>query len=370
LSFTVPQEVIDRLNTIFPKSKDRVKIALSLLGFDHDPTRGEKETVAQASGKTVRSVDEVIERLIKESLFASEIGSIPMWRLNEKARIASLIPSLAPAQPPTQPPAQPLTQQPTQPLTQQPTQPLTQQPTQPLTQQPIELPVPTVGVSMENTGVVGVGRQAGVAVPIHSSVQAQELKEIKAKQEGFETVVKAELGGIKELLQRALEQPKQASAVAAGTEVRVVSGVKGQTQQPAAEQSESQVESVNADDGLFPGVNRTELAQMLLEAQRGGAKRLPGGLTESFVNAPPKTIRKIIIEVTTYTQMLYEKAKADEAFEGSFSDFLNSARDDVPEEVGILVPRCDAPILLGWAVHENPPQFTVLGLGSVLHVIH
>jgi len=44
--------------------------------------------------------------------------------------------------------------------------------------------------------------------------------------------------------------------------------------------------------------------------------------------------------------------------------------DDVPEEVGILVPRCDAPILLGWAVHENPPQLTVLGLGSVLHVIH
>ena len=75
---------------------------------------------------------------------------------------------------------------------------------------------------------------AGVAVPIRSDVQAQELKAMKAKQEGFETVVKAELDGIKELLQRALE-PKQPSPAAAATEVRVISALKGQPKQAPLE---------------------------------------------------------------------------------------------------------------------------------------
>jgi hypothetical protein len=59
-----------------------------------------------------------------------------------------------------------------------------------------------------------VEKKAGLTVPIRNNVQMQEIKEMKFGQEGFEAVVKAELGGIKELLQKALEKLKKAPAAA------------------------------------------------------------------------------------------------------------------------------------------------------------
>jgi hypothetical protein len=248
MSFTVPQEVVERLNTIFPRSKERVAIVLSLLGYDHNPTRAEREEIAKAVGKDTRAVELVIERLMTENLFAAEIGSVPLWKVLQKDR---------------------LDPQKNQPTSAQTSAPIPIPVTSPVSIQPPindpELPVYPIGVSMDKEAATEVetevetgleaeekgeaGSEAsedaepkrspmagepGVIVPVRSNAQTQELKAMKARQEGFEIVVKAELGGIKELLQKALEQPKQAPPAAA-TEVPVVSGLKGQTQQPAAE---------------------------------------------------------------------------------------------------------------------------------------
>ena len=49
----------------------------------------------------------------------------------------------------------------------------------------------------------------------------------------------------------------------------------------------------------------------------------PGGRTQ----ATEVTLRPIIVMMTTYTQMLFEKVVHDGYFEGTLSDFLNFAAE-------------------------------------------
>jgi len=65
VSFTIPADIVARLGTIFPKSKDRVKIALTLLGYNHYPSRAEWAVIAEAAGKNIRTVELVLERLVE-----------------------------------------------------------------------------------------------------------------------------------------------------------------------------------------------------------------------------------------------------------------------------------------------------------------
>ena len=297
MSFTVPKDVIERLNAIFPRSKDRVRIALSLLVFDHDPSRAERDEIGKAIGKDVRTVENVIEILVKESLFTPEIGSVPMWRIHEKAR---LDPRLMEKQIPIQAPAQPQAATFTTPIGDD------ELPVYPISvaeggEKGVEIGVGkgngTGGQMGQGLGADGKSMETGINVPIHSDLQLKEIKEMKARQEGFETVVRTELGGIKELLQKALEKPKETPATA--TEVKVVTGLRGQTQQAAAEtpveQPANPRPAAQLEDPMdpFPGMTKQQVVEFYQNKPPIVGRRLPGGLSETFMNAPPETIRKI-----------------------------------------------------------------------------
>jgi hypothetical protein len=340
MSFTVPQDIVDRLEIIFPKSKDRVKIAVSLLGYDHYPSRAEWLDIAEATGKDKRTVELVLERLVEENLIASELGSIPLWRVHEKERLASTLTDNHP-------------------------------PINPKTDDSIPagahggLPIYSMDLSgsIEKEGVKGntveqvkeneeeVKKEPaqdsarGVKVSVHSDAQEREIKAIKVKQENFETVITAKFGNIEDALKKIIEQ--QSKVPEPQTVVPVVSPLKGQPKQPAAEDPVDPPNpgpTVNPNDP-FAGMSKEQIIEFY-ENNPPPGRKLPGGLSETFVTAPPATIRKIMIEVTTYTQMLYEKALADAAFEGTFSDFLNWAPAKYFEDRGLS---------LGWHKVERHP---------------
>ena len=294
MSFTIPKDVVERLNTIFPKSEDRVKIAINFLGYDHDPTRAERTLIGASVGKDVRTVELVLERLVAENLFASDLGSVPLWRINEKERL-------------TRPPA-PTASTPTRVKT----------PAQPSTDEP-ELPIYPIGVSMERRviseekmgaeseveadGRIEAGMDAdgdtmdkrspaskkkkGVTVDIHSDVPLKELRDIKVRQEGFETVVKAELGGIKELLQKALESKEQPKQETVAVITPVVSPLKGKAkpmeEEDPPEQPANPGPAANPNDPFF-NMTKEEVIDFYMNNPQTGRK-LPGARAALSLNS-------------------------------------------------------------------------------------
>jgi len=188
-------------------------------------------------------------------------------------------------------------------------------------------------------------QKGGTTVPVHTDalVRTREIRELKDRQENLETIVKAELSGIKDMLEKVINQKATVEKVES-----VVSPLKGKAkpveEEDPPEQPANPGPTANPNDPFF-NMTKEEVIEFYANNPQTGRK-LPGGLSETFVNAPPATIRKIIIEVTTYTQMLYEKALNDGAFEGTFSDFLNWAPSKYFEDRGLS---------LGWHKVERHP---------------
>jgi len=334
LSFTLPQDIADKVLSRFPRSEPRQRIALTLLGFDHEPTPEEKKVIAANTQQEYRYVNQILDYLREMNLFSSEIGSVPLFRFNEKNRLsadaiigASKLESKQEVKPTEK------------------------------TREEEQVRLQVISVEEKKAEASMEDKPEGIELPISKGVSPKVIKDLLDRQENFETVIKGEVGSIKEeigsvkkLLEKVLEQPKQTPPVAVATMVPVVSGLK--VQQAAAETPADQPanpgsapQPVNPMDP-FANMSKEEIIEFYQNNPTMAGRRLPGGLSETYVNSPPETIRKIIIEVTTYTQMLYEKALADGAFEGTFSDFLNWAPQKYFEDRGLA---------LGWHKVERHP---------------
>lgn len=326
MSFTLPKDIAEKVLSRFPRSEPRQRIALTLLGFDHEPTAEEKKVISVNTQQDYRSVNQILDYLREMNLFSSEIGSVPLFRFNEKNRL-----SIAVEEPRHEPKPE------VKPEVMAEEKAQAEQQVNPVEEKKAEAPMEA--------------RQEGIELPISKGVSPKVIRNLLDRQENFETVIKGEVGGIKEeigsvkkMLEKALEPQKVQP---------VVSGLKVQTQQPAAETSvaeqsanpEAEAKPENPTDP-FAGMSKDEIIEFYQNNPTMAGRRLPGGLSETYVNSPPETIRKIIIEVTTYTQMLYEKALADGAFEGTFSDFLNWAPQKYFEDRGLS---------LGWHKVDRHP---------------
>jgi len=78
----------------------------------------------------------------------------------------------------------------------------------------------------------------------------------------------------------------------------------------------------------FSGMSGEQVYEMYLNQPDQFGKLLgtpvpADSVAEGNLSALPATVRRMIVELTTYTQMSYEKAVNDGAIDGSLSDFLN-----------------------------------------------
>ena len=72
-------------------------------------------------------------------------------------------------------------------------------------------------------------------------------------------------------------------------------------------------------------MNREQIMQLMLDNPDQFQAPQEAGTQNVLVESSQTMIRRLIVEVTPYTQMLFERAIADDGFEGTFSDFINWA---------------------------------------------
>jgi len=271
LSFTIPKDIVEHLDTVFPKSKDRVRIAISLLGYDHMPTRDEKRVIGDANEKDIRTIENIIERLIEEQLFTSEFGSVPLYREMEKLR-------LNPHD------ANPVKQLPSKDIIHAgeyngiPLYTIDLRENKKGAEEGGEEDAPWEDKREEDGKKKGItaGDNTGAEVPIHSDARDREIKELKVKQEQFETVISAKFGSIEKTLNRILEQKNKVEKPA--TVVDVVSPLKGKAkpmeEEDPPEQPANPGPAANPNDPFF-NMTKEEVIDFYMNNPQTGRK-LPG----------------------------------------------------------------------------------------------
>jgi len=249
VSFTVPKDIADKVLSRFPRSEPRQRIALTLLGFDHEPVAEEKHVIAANTQQSYRVVNEILDFLRDMNLFSSEIGSVPLFRFTETNRlsIAGINTLDASSRIGKAEPKEKLAEQ-----------------EQEQEQEKDE----------EKNTPVEEG-QGGVKISVTKGVSPRTIKSLVSRQESFETMIKGEINSIKSMLQEALEQPKPAPpAPVAAVEAPIVSGLKGQTQQSAAEQPANPGPAANPNDPFF-NMTKEEVIDFYMNNPQTGRK-LPG----------------------------------------------------------------------------------------------
>ena len=76
----LPPEIKDTIDELFPKSEAQCKIAYTLMFYNHKPSVAEMQQMASAVERSVRTVQAVVRRLCDNSLFTTELGSVPLYK--------------------------------------------------------------------------------------------------------------------------------------------------------------------------------------------------------------------------------------------------------------------------------------------------
>lgn len=300
----LPDEIMSQVETEF-KTRQSKAVAMELLtSWRRMPNWKEKKVIGDRHGRNVKTVHEISQTLQKLELFTVEQGSIPLFRLElEKQHVA---PS-------------------------------------DLEGVHEEADSPTFMTELPEYSPAGYPLEGESEV--HSSEGSDDfgalrnkVNRIEVQLDGFGKQIETLIPVIQGLSAKTPETPP-------ANNPKTPDPITPQT--PPTEPTEHFA-------GLT-GKEITELAinqphQFLAMVGASGGRDVGQGLRETDVMASPETIRKMIIEVRTYTMMLYEKAIADGAFEGSMSDFLNDMAEKYFEDRGYA---------LGW--HRFDPARRRLG---------
>ena len=78
--FKIPPETIAKIETLFPESIERRKIAFTLMHWNKKPTTKEQETLGESVQRSRSIVYKVLTKIVDAGLFTTELGSVPFYR--------------------------------------------------------------------------------------------------------------------------------------------------------------------------------------------------------------------------------------------------------------------------------------------------
>ena len=301
----LPDNVMNTVESEF-KTRQSKAVAMELLtAWRKMPSWKEKETIGERHGRNVKTVHEISQKLQELELFTDEQGSIPLYRLElekrggqpsnvgglpesgDSTKIMSELPEFSPA-----------------------------------------------GYPLEDES----GEYSSATSDEFGALQ-NKVNRIAVQLEGFGKQIENLIPVIQGLSAKTPETPPPTN-----------NPTPPDPPVPQIPQTETPdpLTSLTREDLVELAINQPN--QFLAMVGATGSRSIGQGLRETDVMSSPETIRKMIIEVRTYTMMLFEKAIADGAFEGSMSDFLNDMAEKYFEDRGYA---------LGW--HRFEPGRRRLG---------
>lgn len=308
----LPEDVMSRVEEGFNTRESRAVAIELLTTWRKLPNWKEKEAIGDRHGRSGKTVHKIVLELQEMELFTENEGSIPLYRIEREKQTAPTIEE----------------------------------------KEQLES-VETVEVETGQLAKLPLVSPAGFPLdlepeetnPSEGEISSEELSDLKNKVNRME----AQVGNLNKQIETLIPVIRGLSAKT--PEINPKNNPRPPVE-PTPQTPKTEIQEP------FPGVTRDELLEIALNqpnqflAMVGatGGRPLGQGLKETDVMASPETIRKMIIEVRTYTMMLYEKAIADGAFEGSMSDFLNDMAEKYFEDRGYA---------LGW--HRFEPGRRRLG---------
>ena len=272
----IPADVSAKVKRMF-RSDKRKAIVMELMYYDYWPTSEDKQKIATNYEMHVTSIDKILYKLRDSDLFTKEEGSIPLYRA-KLAKEAELEPS---------------------PERIEVVEPVVER-------EEIRLPTEPDEEGLEEE--LQENRIKKMEVTIHNQGE---------KFDNFMAEIRASINKL------STNPPK---------------GNPGPIENPVNESSNPMIEEPST---LNPMSNMSgdQIYEMLVNQPRefmdmmGIQNRPPQGDTQ----AVPVTVRKVIVDVTTYTLTCYEKAVNDGAFDGTFSDFMNQCVYKYFEDRGLAL---------------------------------
>ncbi len=305
--FNIPSEVTSQIAKMFPESNNRRVIAGQLMLWDRKPNSKEQTEIGGTVGVSRTTVNSVINKLSEHGLFTKELGSIPLYKATTKIELNNSL---------VLPPVGTVG-------------------VLPLTEPVAEAPKPIIDTPESHEEQPPKPVEPTVKPPMRAS-QASRA-DLESRLDGFKGTLKtmeaksaAEFLEVKEMISRLSftppsgppNSPEPAPVVEAipvvpreelTMEERLVE-LEQRLQTP--EEPTDPLADLSAEQ--MRDLLRSQPKELLAMANPGNPKNQGGRIQATEV-----TLRPIIVMMTTYTQMLFEKIVHDGYFEGTLSDFLN-----------------------------------------------
>ena len=285
-----PPDVTTRVKSFF-RSDNRRKIAMEFMFYDHWPTGEERQEIATRYGVDPTTVAKTLYVLRDKDLFTKDQGSIPLYRARLKAE--NVVVSVDDG-----------------------VEPLTVPEGQILEDEEV------VPDSVEN--IEERGRKAAFLIdnepedPHKDRMDAFDAR-IHGMGEKLDTFISEIRTSIKQV---SVTPPKDNPG-------HVIDQDNPELTQP--ESVEGHLERVERllqesdERDPFDDLNREQIIELIRsQPQELMTMANPGGKVQGGrVEGQPVTLRPMILMLTTYSQMLYERAVYDGYFKGTLSDFAN-----------------------------------------------
>ncbi len=270
----IPSDTAAGVKRLF-RGDSRKKIAMELLFFDHWPTTEERKEISGRYGLEHTTVDKVLYKLRDNDYFTKEQGSIPLYRL----RLKSEVPEVEPYR----------------------EEPQDEERTIPVLEDDVD-EEPVIEDAIERD--LQENRLKKMEVTMHN--QGERLENFMAE---MRTTIN----------KMSVVPPKDNPGHVENPALLEPESIEGRL-----ERIERMVQEGSGGDP-FDNLSREQIIELIRsQPQELMTMANPDGRgMAGRVEGQPVTLRPMILMLTTYSQMLYERAVYDGHFEGTLSDFAN-----------------------------------------------
>ena len=308
----LPLEVKDAIDDIFPGSEERRKIAYTLMFYNHKPKGPEMKKLAELSGRSLRTVQEVVRILGDNSLFTSELGSVPLYKHISTMGHSKALMGLEAVKPEDEDTVEAEASE------DEGEEPETQTSEEEEEAEGEDYRAELARFKAEVIPPAGPFTQA-----MPTAFEVKELRESVTKMTQRQDKLEMLLDkGFKDLMAKMHTQE-------VAVPLKSVVAANPLTVDPP---EEVEVEPVNpgpvdeAELGPFAGMTKEQVLDMAINDPGMIYALRNQGVppTSDTIQAVAHTTRWLALELTTYTQAAYERSVED-GYEGSLSDFVNNA---------------------------------------------
>ena len=293
----LPDDVMKKVEDTFTTKETRA-VALELLtAWNRMPNWKEKAEVGGRHRRSDRTVHGVIQKLQELELFTEDEGSMPLLRLSLKRE--ALTPSVRP--------------------------------------EGVSKGSETVKTPEKGLLDVEVPQVSPAGYPFQDDVDEDVSDSQEVSEDDFKRLQR-EMDVIQSKIERLSRSVESIEPVIKGLSAKVTDNPSSDPVVPA----ESSKAGIPGPLNPFAGMSGDQVYEMYLNqpdafAQLLGRPIPADAVAEGGMSALPATVRRIIVELTAYTQIAYEKAVNDGAFDGSLSDFLNQCAYKYFADRGIVL---------------------------------